>query len=193
MAGAGSESPKLATARAVPGRYATFTVNGEPFFAWVGFGAGVTDGGSARPRSRRTRSMSVDDAWEPVPPEQMTPAYVIAGGVTQPGDDWRLEFRPSQENVRFSLVRGSALSDFTVPSAVIEWAATDPVFGAITKQAAAVEFRRKDGPSVADRGNDRASATEHARSTSICSSSRAPAGIDGEAVAARPDGEADRG
>ena len=129
------------------GRYATFSVNGEPFFAWVGFGEGVTDADRSTALAAY-ESMTADDAWEPVPPEELTPAYVIAGGVNPADDDWRLELRPSQENVKFSLVGSSALSDFTVPSAVIEWAATDPVFGAITKQAAAVEFRSTDDPSV---------------------------------------------
>ena len=122
-------------------------MNGEPFFAWVGFGEGVTDADRSTALAAY-ESMTADDAWKPVPPEELTPAYVIAGGVNPADDDWRLELRPSQENVKFSLVGSSALSDFTVPSAVIEWAATDPVFGAITKQAAAVEFRSTDDPSV---------------------------------------------
>jgi hypothetical protein len=46
----------------------------------------------------------------------------------------------------------AASSDFVVPSSVIEWTASDPIFGAITKEAAAVEFRGKDDPSVAIKG-----------------------------------------
>ena len=75
---------------------------------------------------------------------------------------------------------------------MIEWAATDPIFGAITKQAAAVEFRSKDDPSVAIAG------------TIVPLPPSMPfdfdlffiegtAGIDGEAVALGPDGDADRG
>ena len=173
-----------------PGRYADFTVNGEPFFAWLGMGPEVSD------QDRETvetsyEMMSAIPSWKPVPPTEMTPAYVIAGGVTQAGEDWRLELRPSQENIRFSLVggpaAGTALSDFVVPSSVIEWAATDPTFGAITKQAVAVEFRSKDDSSAAING------------TIVPLPPSLPfdfdlffiegtAGIDGEAVALGPDG-----
>jgi hypothetical protein len=183
----GLEEPEAAGGPCGAGRYATFSVNGEPFFAWVGFGDDVTDADRSAVLAAY-ESMVVDDAREPVPPKELTPAYVIAGGVNQARDDWRLEVRPSQENVKFSLVGSSALSDFTVPSAVIEWAATDPVFGAITKQAAAVEFRSKDDPSVIIAG------------TIVPLPPSMPfdfdlffvegtAGIDGEAVALGPDGE----
>ena len=169
------------------GRYATFSVNGEPFFAWVGFGDDVTDADRSTVLAAY-ESITVDDTWEPVPPEQTTPAYVIAGGVNQARDDWRLELRPSQENVKFSLVGSSALSDFTVPSAVIEWAATDPVFGAITKQAAAVEFRSKDDPSVVIAGTIVPLPPSMPFDFDLFFVEGA-AGIDGEAVAVGPDGE----
>jgi len=91
-----------------------------------------------------------------VPPTETTPAYVVAGGVNEAADEWRLEVRPSQENIRFSLVVGATLgaasSDYVVPRNVIEWVATDPIFGAVTKQAAAVEFRSTNDPSVATKG-----------------------------------------
>ena len=88
----------------------------------------------------------------------------------------------------FSLIGIAALSDFVIPSSVIEWAATDPVFGAISKQAAAVEFRGLDDPSIAMAG------------TIVPLPPSMPfdfdlffiegtAGIEGEAVALGPDGE----
>jgi len=150
----GLREPEAAGGPCGAGRYATFSVNGEPFFAWVGFGTGVTDADRSTALAAY-ESMVVDDAWAPVPPGELTPAYVIAGGVNQARDNWRLELRPSQENVRLSLIGASlvaASSDFVVPRSVIEWAATDPIFGAVTKQAAAVEFRSKDDPSVAITG-----------------------------------------
>jgi hypothetical protein len=147
--------PPISEGPCGPGHYAQFTVNDHFFMSWLGFGGGMTDADRSTALAAYA-SMTADDAWAPVPPEELTPAYVIAGGVTQAGEDWRLELRPSQENVRFSLVggpaAGTALSDFVVPSSVIEWAATDPIFGAITKQTAAVEFRSKDDPSAAIAG-----------------------------------------
>ena len=174
-----------------PGRYADFTVNGEPFFAWLGMGPEVSDQDRETVETSYEMMSAIPD-WKPVTPTEMTPAYVIAGGVTQAGEDWRLELRPSQENIRFSLVggpaAGTALSDFVVPSSVIEWAATDPTFGAITKQAVAVEFRSKDDSSAAING------------TIVPLPPSLPfdfdlffiegtAGIDGEAVALGPDGD----
>jgi hypothetical protein len=135
--------------------------------------------------------MSAIPDWEPTPPDVTTPAYVMAGGVDEDGDDWRLEVRPSRENIRLSLVGDSlvaASSDFVDPRSVIEWAATDPIFGAVTKQATAVEFRSEDDPSVAIAG------------TIVPLPPSLPfdfdlffiegtAGIDGEAVAVGPDGD----
>lgn len=138
-----------------PGRYAHFTVNGEPFFAWIGTAPDVSDQDRDTIETSYEMMSAIPD-WQPVPPTETTPAYVIAGGVNEDGDDWRLEVRPSQENIRFSLVAGATLvaasSDYVVPRNVIEWVATDPIFGAVTKQAAAVEFRSRDDPSVAIAG-----------------------------------------
>jgi len=183
--------PPISEGPCGPGHYAEFTVNDHFFMSWLGFGDGVTDADRSTALAAYA-SMTADDAWAPVPPEELTPAYVIAGGVTQIGDDWRLELRPSQEDVRFSLVggdgAGTALSDFVIPPSVIEWAATDPAFGAITKQAAAVEFLSTDDPSVAIAG------------TIVPLPPSMPfdfdlffiegtGGIDGEAVALGPDGD----
>jgi hypothetical protein len=187
---AGLRDPEAAGGPCGAGRYATFSVNGEPFFAWVGFGADVTDADRSTVLAAYA-SMTVDDGWAPVPPEELTPAYVIAGGVNQAGDDWRLEVRPSQENVRLSLVGASlvaASSDFVVPRSVIEWAATDPIFGAITKQAAAVEFRSKDDSSVAIAGTIVPLPPSMAFDFDLFFI-EGTAGIDGEAVALGPDGD----
>jgi hypothetical protein len=169
------------------GSYSHFTVNGYPMFSWVGWSPEATE--DDRTTVRQTwEQMWAHDDWEPVPPTEMTPGYVLAGGVTKPGDDWRLELRPSQENVEFSLVGVASSSDFVVPSSVIEWTASDPIFGAITKEAAAVEFRGKDDPSVTIKG------------TIVPLPPSMPfdfdlffiegtAGLDGEAVALGADGE----
>ena len=170
-----------------PGRYAHFRVNGERFFSWIGVGSAASDEDRETVETSYEMMSAIPD-WTPVPPDETTPAYVIAGGLTQAGDDWRLELRPSEENVRFSLIGIAALSDFVIPPSVIEWAATDPVFGAISKQAAAVEFRGLDDPSIAIPG------------TIVPLPPSMPfdfdlffiegtAGIEGEAVALGPDGE----
>jgi hypothetical protein len=134
------------------GRYTTFSVNGEPFFAWVGLGDEVT----AADRSTvltAFESMVVDDSWEPAQPDQVTPAYVIAGGVSEAGDDWRLELRPSARNVEMTLMGATpwgAQPDFAVPETPIEWCCTDEglievTFGAVSKDATGVELRTIDG------------------------------------------------
>jgi hypothetical protein len=172
-----------------PGRYANFTVNGQPFFAWIGAGSDVSDQDRETVETAYEMMSSIPD-WEPIPPTQETPAYVIAGGVTQSGDNWRLELRPSEENVRLSLVggAGAALSDFTVPSAMIEWAATDPIFGAITQQAAAVEFRGRSGASVVIAGTIVPLPPTMPFDFDLFFIQGA-AGLDGEAVALGPDGD----
>jgi hypothetical protein len=169
------------------GSYSHFTVNGYPMFSWVGWSTEATVDDRTTVRKAWEQMWAHDD-WEPVPPTEMTPGYVIAGGVAKSGDDWRLELRPSQENVEFSLVGVASSRDFVVPSSVIEWTASDPTFGAITKEAAAVELRGKDDPSVAIKG------------TIVPLPPSMPfdfdlffiegtAGIDGEAVAVGPDGD----
>jgi hypothetical protein len=170
-----------------PGRYAYFTVNGERFFSWIGVGDGASDDDRETVETSYETMSAIPD-WTPTPPDAATPAYVIAGGLTQTGDDWRLELRPSQQNVELSLVGVARSSDYVIPPSVIEWAATDPIFGAITEQAAAVEYRSNDDPSIAIPG------------TIVPLPPSMPfdfdlffiegtAGIEGEAVALGPDGE----
>ncbi len=171
-----------------PGRYASFTVKGERFFSWIGIGSGASEADRETVETSYEMMSAIPD-WEPSPPAESTPAYVIAGGLTQAGTDWRLELRPSQQNVAFSLVGVARSSDFVIPPSVIEWAATDPIFGAISKQAAAVEFRGQDDASIAIAG------------TIVPLPPSLPfdfdlffiegtAGIEGEAVALGPDGQA---
>jgi hypothetical protein len=174
-----------------PGRYAHFTVNGEPFFAWIGTAPDVSDQDRETVETSYERMSAIPD-WQPVPPTETTPTYVIAGGVNGADEDWRLEVRPSQENIRLSLVGRDSLvaasSDYVVPRSVIEWAATDPIFGAITKQAGAVEFRSKDDPSVAIAGTIVPLPPSLAFNFDLFFI-EGTAGIDGEAVALGPDGD----
>ena len=118
------------------GRYATFSVNGEPFFAWVGFGDDVNDADRSTVLAAY-ESLAVDDGWEPIPPNAVTPAYVIAGGEYGPGDDWRLELRPDGDALELSLQDGptptASLTDGSVEP--LTWTGTDPIFGAITRAA----------------------------------------------------------
>ena len=134
--------PEAADGPCGAGRYATFSVNGQPFFAWVGFGTDVTDAGRSTVLAAY-ESMVVDDGWEPIPPNAVTPAYVIAGGEHGPGDDWRLELRPDGDALELSLQDGPAptasLTDGSVEP--LTWTGTDPIFGAITRAATGVEFR----------------------------------------------------
>jgi hypothetical protein len=128
-------------------------VNGDPFFAWVGLGEEVTEADRSTVM-RAFESMVVDDSWEPIPPAQVTPGYVIAGGVTDAGDDWRLELRPGGRNVELSLEGLGQLDvqDFIVPAIPVEWSGTDPIFGAVTKEATGVEFRPGTGNEDFDLG-----------------------------------------
>jgi hypothetical protein len=125
-----------------PGRYAYFTVNGERFFSWIGVGSGASD------EDRETietsyRMMSAIPGWTPTPPNEATPAYVIAGGEHGPGDDWRIELRPDGDAIQLSLDAGPApdvlLTDGSVGPPT--WTGTDPIFGVVTKEATGVEFR----------------------------------------------------
>jgi hypothetical protein len=125
-----------------PGRYAHFTVNGEPFFAWIGVGSDVSD------EDRETvetsyELMSAIPGWELSPPNGTTPAYVIAGGEYGPGDDWRLELRPDGDALELSLDDGPAPTVLLTDGSVgpLTWAGIDPMFGVVTKEATGVEFR----------------------------------------------------
>jgi hypothetical protein len=138
----GLEEPEAAGGPCGAGRYATFSVNGEPFFAWVGFGDDVTEADRSTVLAAYG-SLVVDDGWEPIPPNAGTPAYVIAGGEYGPGDDWRLELRSDGDALELSLQDGPAptvlLTDGS--AAPITWTGTDPIFGAVTRAATGVEFR----------------------------------------------------
>jgi hypothetical protein len=124
-----------------PGRYASFTVNGEPFFAWIGLGSGVSAQDRETVETAYERMSAIPD-WTPTPPNDLTPGYVIAGG-----DGWRIELRPDGDAVELSLQDGPAPIVVTTDGSVepLTWAGTDPIFGAISKQANGVEFRPDDG------------------------------------------------
>jgi hypothetical protein len=126
-----------------PGRYAHFTVNGERFFAWIGVGSAVSDEDRETVETSYEMMSAIPD-WELAPPEQTSPAYVLAGGTSESGEVWRLELRPGESNVGLTLAGGAehpGIGPFTVPSVTVEWTGTDPIFGAITKTASGVEFR----------------------------------------------------
>jgi hypothetical protein len=128
-----------------PGRYAQFTVNDHFFMAWIGIGSGVSD------EDRETvensyEMMSAIPEWELAPPDQTTPAYVIAGGTSEGGEVWRLELRPGEPNLELSLARSDAAAinmtlDDVLSDSSFARDLTDPIFGAVTKRASGVEFR----------------------------------------------------
>jgi hypothetical protein len=147
-----------------PGRYAFFRVNGEPFFAWIGVGSNVSD------EDRETvetsyEMMSAIPEWELSPPDETTPAYVIAGGALDNGDPWRLELRPGDrspelflEGIDRSLLGVDAGRGFdtTVPEVPIGFccASTDGLsdatfldvtFGFVRKDASGVELQVREG------------------------------------------------
>ena len=125
------------------GEYAHFTVSGWALFAWVGFGEGVTEEDRDEMMTA-VRSMTVADAWEPETPDGRTPAYVLAGGVTEGGEDWRLDLWSEATILQLVVVGGvdkPSAGSFTVPAVPVEWAGSDPIFGAVTKAATGVEYR----------------------------------------------------
>lgn len=141
-----------------PGLYSHFTVNGYPMFAWAGVGPEV----SAEDREiveTAYETMSAIDDWEPGPLEHTTPAYVFAGGTSLEGEPWRLELRPSTEDVELSL-EGSNSSEVegissTVPDVPIQFCCpvmdgtdtprfVEATFGFVTKDATGVELQVRD-------------------------------------------------
>ena len=130
-----------------PGRYARFTVNGERFFSWIGIGSGASDEDRETVETSYEMMSAIPD-WEPSPPNETTPAYVVAGGGSEAGEDWRVELRPDGRRdpavaggcarLRIVLLTGGSVEPLT-------WTGTDPIFGAITKQATGVEFRPGSG------------------------------------------------
>jgi hypothetical protein len=129
-----------------PGRYAYFTVNGERFFSWIGVGSDASDEDREAVETSYER-MSAIPGWTPTPPNETTPAYVIAGGDYGPGDDWRIELRPDGSAIQLSL-EGSPAPDVLLTDgsvAPLTWTGTDPMFGVVTKAATGVEFRPGTG------------------------------------------------
>jgi hypothetical protein len=137
-----------------PGRYAHFTVNGEPFFSWIGLGSGVSDEDRATVQTAYEMMSAIDD-WTPEPPARDTPGFVVAGGRSAAGNEWRIEARPGTE-VELSLFAPapSGAPQISLGDAPLYWCcssmttpgeAGDPIFGAVQPEAAVVEFRPSDG------------------------------------------------
>jgi hypothetical protein len=127
------------------GSYAEFTVNRHSMFVWVGIGSDAS-GADREAVEASYEMMSAIPDWEPQPPDQTTPAYVIAGGTSEAAEDWRLELRSGEPNPVITLERSggasvSALLDDVLFGSSYEPELTDPIFGAIAKAATGVEFR----------------------------------------------------
>ena len=90
-----------------PGRYARFTLNGERFFSWIGVGSGASDEDRETVETSYEMMSAIPD-WEPSPPNETTPAYVVAGGGSEAGEDWRVELRPNGDAIQLSLEGGPA-------------------------------------------------------------------------------------
>ena len=160
----GLGEPEAAGGPCGAGRYATFSVSGEPFFAWVGVGDDVTDADRSIVLAAY-ESIVVDDAWEPVPPKELTPAYVIAGGATESNDPWRLDVRPGDRSPELFLegIDPSFIGtepghgmDTVVPAIPIDICCgltdgtadtvfVDATFGFVRKDATGVELQVQQG------------------------------------------------
>lgn len=140
-----------------PGTYVYFAAGDIPYVAHFAFGDAVPDD------ERQTlidafEGMRVADSQEVLmqePKPDDTSAYVIAGGENAAGP-WTLELSPQSDpgyvtNVRLELTtaeRSGAVAGgpFTVyEERPIEQAGGDPVFGAVVKEADAVELRLEEG------------------------------------------------
>ncbi len=122
-------------------------------------GSGSASGASDEDRETVETSyemMSAIPDWTPTPPDATTPAYVIAGGGSEDGEDWRLELRPGGSNVDSDARRRGrptrnrivhrALRPRSSGRGPTRSSARSP------KAATGVEFR---GPSDADRSRSR--------------------------------------
>jgi hypothetical protein len=96
--------------------------------------------------------MSAIPDWTPTPPEEATPAYVIAGGASASGAPWRLELRPSATNVQLSLPGFEpGAGDFELTDEPIVCCCghvegfSVATFGAIARSVTSVGFQPADG------------------------------------------------
>ena len=141
-----------------PGRYTRFTVNGEPFFAWIGLGSDVSEEDRETVETSYERMSAIPD-WTPQPPDQVTPGYVIAG-FTEAGHPWRLEARPGGD-VTLSQVIASESSDFefALGDQPVTWCCSpisypgqhgSVLFGTVQTGASGVEFGPDDGSATVE-------------------------------------------
>src|SRR5215212_2307999 len=130
-----------------PGGYSRFQAGGQPFIAWAGFGAGVSDT-DRQAIADIFDGMQVSDAAL-TPPSSDVPGYVLAGGAVGGDTPWTLEVSPSDTNVDMHVIGGrwpGGVGDFTVPDVPIERGQGDGfVFGAVAFEADRVELRPADG------------------------------------------------
>jgi hypothetical protein len=129
------------------GRYFLFQDEGNfaPYEAWIARGQDASDQAVAQ-LLRSFQGMVIESSGLMATGDA---AYVIAGGENGAGP-WTLELSRSTSDGPFSNIEllvvspegGATAGDFTVPTrASIEQAGGDPVFGAVTKEAAGVEIR----------------------------------------------------
>ena len=146
-----------------PGRYAHFTVNGEPFFAWIGLGSDVSAGDRETVETAYEQMSAIPD-WTLEPPAQATPAYVLAGGRLESGGTWRLDLRPGDRSPELFLdpidplpgIEAGHGQDTVVPAVPIESCCPsddgllDVTFGFVRRDATGVELQsRSTGEAIA--------------------------------------------
>jgi hypothetical protein len=149
--------PTIAEGPCGPGRYAHFTVNGEPFFSWIGVGSGASDEDREIVEASYEMMSAIPD-WEPQPPDETTPAYVIAGGASDNGDPWRLELRPGERGAELFLEGVEPRHSVDMPDQAVpigfccattdglsDATLLDVTFGFVRKDASGVELQvRRD-------------------------------------------------
>ncbi len=149
------------------GRYAHFTVDGERFFAWIGVGSAVSDQDRETVETSYEMMSAIPD-WTPTPPNETTPAYVIAGGTSESGAAWRLDLRPGDPSPELTLASPEraavrvSLNEVLSGSSFARNRTDFSIFGAIAKAAAGVEFRPGTENTYLDLGQSPVAGTDRA-------------------------------
>jgi hypothetical protein len=134
-------APEQAVGPCGAGSYATFTVNDEPFLAWIGVGEAASEQDRAIVMDAFA-SIVVDDGWTLGETAETMPAYVVAGGEHGPGDRWRIDLRYLGDSLELTLEDGdgSRVLQVDESAAPLSWTGTDPIFGVVAEGAPGVEF-----------------------------------------------------